>query len=118
MSNDEKGGMGTADLGYVGVGRAASRQATEEEIQRGIDAAMRGVIADRWTNPNALRRPDNVRVANAPTVVDAGEPKRERGLVEPKELEPVVKPGSMEERVMSNLIDTALPPGVEKKDRR
>jgi hypothetical protein len=66
MSEDEKGGMGTADLGYVGVGRAASRQPTEEEIQAGIDAAMRGVIADRWTNPNALRAPEKVGVTNAP----------------------------------------------------
>jgi hypothetical protein len=110
MSNNEK--MGTADLGFVAIGKAAARPTTEQEIQAGIDAAMRGVIADRW-NPNALRRPDKVGVTNAPNVVTAG-----RGWQEECPLEPVVKPGSMEERVISQMIDAALPPGGEKKDRK
>jgi hypothetical protein len=86
-------------------------------IQEGINAAMRETIKNP-PNPNALRRPEKVGVANAPRVVDADEPKRGTGWQEEKPLEPVVKPGSMEERVMSNLIDQALPPGGEKRDRK
>jgi hypothetical protein len=80
-------------------------------LQAGIDAAMREVIRSPY-NPNALRRPEKVGVTNAPNVVDAGEPKQTRGWVEPKELEPVVKPGSMEERVIEGMINAAYPHGT------
>lgn len=49
------------------------RAPTDEEIQRGIDAAMREVIRrDARHNPQALRAPENVRPAGAPVVVDGG----------------------------------------------
>jgi hypothetical protein len=85
MSDDDEK-MGTADRGYVAIGRAAARQPTEEEIQRGIDATMREVIRSPF-NPNALRAPDNVKVANAGEVTTAGEPKRGSGWQEPAKLE-------------------------------
>lgn len=77
---------------------------------------MREVVTHDLRNPNALRAPERVEVANAPNVVTTAE--RGSGWQEPKALGPVVKPGSMEERVMSDLIDAALPPGGEKKDRK
>jgi hypothetical protein len=112
MSNDWNH---TTDKINRGVPFQRQAGADDAVLQAGIDAAMREVIRSPY-NPNALRRPENVRVANAPVVVDVDEPKR--GLVEPKELEPVVRPGSMEEQVMSQMIDAALPPGGEKKDRK
>jgi hypothetical protein len=115
MSDNEK--MGTADRGYVAVGRAASRPTTEEEIQRGIDATMRAVSADRYSATINRPKSETVRVANAPKVVDA-DAKRGSGWQEEKPLGPVVKSGSMEERAMSQMIDAALPPGGEKKDRK
>jgi hypothetical protein len=100
----------------INRGVAFQRQAGADDavLQAGIDAAMREVVA-RPYNPNALRPPDKVGIANAPVVVTAGEG---RGLVEPKELELVVRPGSMADRAISNLIDEALPPGAEKNARR
>jgi hypothetical protein len=86
-------------------------------LQAGIDAAMREVIRSRY-NPNALRRPETTTVANAPRVVDADQPKRGRGWQEEKPLEPVVRPGSSADRAISAMIDQALPPGGEKKDRK
>jgi hypothetical protein len=116
MSDDEKGkSMGSAEQGYVAVGRAASRQPTEAEIQRGIDAAMRGVIADRWTNPNALRAPDNVKVANAPVVVTAGEG---RGWQKEKALESPMPKGSFIEGAVGGMIDAVAPHGSGSPLRR
>lgn len=113
MSEKDKP-IGTAEAGMVAIGRAAARQPTEQEIQAGILKSMSEVVA-RPYNPNALRVPDNVKVANAPVVTTA---ERGSGWQEERPLEPVVKPGSMEERVMSQMIDQALPPGGEKKDRK
>jgi hypothetical protein len=118
MSEKDKPiGGGTAEAGMVAIGRAASRQPTDQEIQAGILRSMGEVVA-RPYNPNALRRPENVKVANAPVVVDADEPKQTRGWVEPKPLGPVIEPGSSADRAISAMIDQALPPGEEKKDRR
>jgi hypothetical protein len=99
----------------VGLTRInAMRPLTEKEIQAGIDKTMREVVANPY-NPNALRRPETATPANAPVVKTFGQG---RGFIEDKPLEPVVKPGSLEERVMSAMIDAVLPPGVEKKDRK
>jgi hypothetical protein len=117
MSGEKDKPIGTAEQGYVAIGRAASRSLSEEEIQAGILRSMSEVVA-RPYNPNALRRPEKVGVANAPNVVDADEPKRGSGWQEERPLEPVVKPGSMEDRAISAMIDQALPPGGEKKDRK
>src|SRR5262245_61065354 len=113
MSEKDKP-LGTAELGMVAVGRAAAQQPTEQEIQAGIDAAMRGVIADRWTNPNALRAPEKVKVANAVQIADE-QPKAARGWVEPAKLESPMPKGSFIEGVVGGMIDRALGPAVPKK---
>jgi hypothetical protein len=113
MSEKDKP-IGTAEVALARM-FAGSAQATEADQLRAIDQTIREISRDTY-NPNALRRPDNVKVANAPIVTTAGE--RGSGWQEEKPLGPVVKPGSMEERVMSQMIDAALPPGGEKKDRK
>ena len=107
MSEKDKPIGGTAEAGMVAIGRAAARPPTEAEIQAGILKTMSEVVRSPY-NPNALRAPENVKVANAP----------QWGWAEERKIGPVVKPGSMAERVMSDLIDAALPPGGEKKDRK
>jgi hypothetical protein len=59
--NNEK--MGTSDFGFVAIGKAASRQASEQQIQTGIDSAMRGVIGDRYSAPINRPRAETVTVA-------------------------------------------------------
>jgi hypothetical protein len=115
MSDDDK--MGTADRGYVAVGRAASRPPTEAEIQAGILKSMSEVVA-RPYNPQALNAPATVKVANAPVVVTAGESKRGSGWQDEKPLESPMPKGSFIEGVVGGMIDAALPPGGEKKDRK
>ena len=99
----------------IGLRRINSmRPLTEKEIQDGIDKTMREVVRSDW-NPNALRKPETATPAGVPPMKTHGEG---RGFVEPRPIGPVVTPGSMEDRVMSALIDQALPPGGEKKHRK
>jgi hypothetical protein len=117
MSEKDKPPMGTAEAGMVAIGRAAARQPTEQEIQQGILKSMSEVVA-RPYNPNALRAPENVKVANAPEVTTAGEPKCGSGWQEEKPLTSPMPKCSFIEGVVGGMIDAALPPGGEKKDRK
>ena len=101
--------VGTAEAGMVAVGRAASRQPTEAEIQAGILRSMREVVA-RPYNPNALLPVDNVKVANAPQVVTAGSG---RGWQEEKPL--AAPPG---QDAIERLVNAALPHGSASPLRR
>jgi hypothetical protein len=114
MSNDENDEIRGAALARMFSKWA---QPTPEDHAKAMDMSIRAMARDAY-NPNRLNAPQTVRVANAPVVVGMDEPKRGSGWQEEKPLEPVVKPGSMEERVMSQMIDQALPPGAEKKDRK
>jgi hypothetical protein len=116
MSENDKP-IGTAEAGYIAVGRAASRQPTEAEIQRGIDSAMRGVIADRWTNPNALRAPDKVGVANAVQIADdAPKPANRSGWQEDRPLPIHSAKGSSEEALIDAMAEKFVGgPNSEKK---
>ena len=89
---------------------AKESQPTDADRERAMDLTIRAMARDAY-NPNALRRPETATPANAPKV-------QTWGWAEARKIGPVVKPGSMEERVMSDLIDRALPPGGEKKDRK
>ena len=100
--------MGTAEAGMVAVGRAAARQPTAEEIQRGIMKTMQEVVSrDARHNPNKLDAPATVKVANAPEVVTAGEPKRGSGWEEEKPL--AAPPG---QDAIERLVNAALPHGA------
>lgn len=114
MSDNEKdkpsASGSTAEAGMVAIGRAASRQPTDQEIQQGILKSMSEVVA-RPYNPNALRRPENTKVANAPVVTTAGEPKRGRGWQEEKPLASPMPKGSFIEGVIGGMIDAAHPHG-------
>jgi hypothetical protein len=113
MSEKDKP-IGTAEVGMVAIGRAAARQPTDAEIQAGILRSMRDVVA-RPYNPNALRRPDRVGVANAPEAVTAGEPKRGTGWAKEAPIESPMPKGSFIEGVVGGMIDRALGPAVPKK---
>jgi hypothetical protein len=100
----------------IGLRRINSmRPLTEKEIQDGIMRTMREVVTQDTRNPQQLRRPETATPANAPVVKTFGEG---RGFIEDKPLEQPFKPGSLEERVVSRMIDEVLPPGVEKKARK
>ena len=122
-----------SDSTAIGIARVAAamtelmqRNASpaDRAIQAGIDECMRGVIRAQTSQlPNALK---------CPTAQDAGTgrsgpnvnpfdtrllvtpPTRGSGWQEPKELGPVVTPGSMEERVLDRMIDNALGPALPK----
>ena len=113
---------GTAEVALTRM-FAAAAQPTEADQARALEMTLRAMRQDRWTNPQQLHsetqmQRENVKPTGAGEVVTAGETKRGSGWQEEKPLGPVVKPGSTAERVMSNLIDQAFPPGVEKKDRK
>jgi hypothetical protein len=86
-------------------------------MARAMDKTIREMARDAY-NPNALRRPETTQVANAPMVVTAGEPKRGSGWQDEKPLESPMPKGSFIEGVVGGMIDAALPPGGEKKDRK
>jgi hypothetical protein len=88
---------------------------SEGDVQAGIDAAMRGVIADARHNPNRVDAPVKVEVASAVRVT-RGAPLvgRGTGWVEPL---PLVKPASYADRVIGEAIDRALGPAVGPKAR-
>jgi hypothetical protein len=115
MSEKDKpiGAVGTAEAGMVAIGRAAARPPSEAEIQQGILRSMREVVA-RPYNPNALRAPPTVRVANAPEVTTAGEPKRGTGWQEEKPLKSPMPKGSFIEGVVGGMIDAHLGPAQAK----
>jgi hypothetical protein len=106
--------IGTAEAGMVAIGRAAARQPTEQEIQAGILKTMSEVVA-RPYNPNALRAPENVKVANAP--VTAGEPGRGSGWQKERAIESPMPKGSFVEGVIGGMIDRALGPAAPGKPK-
>ncbi len=97
----------------------------DRAIQAGIDECMRGVIRAQTsqdanalkcptaqgpgTGPRVERKPEPGDLSKALLITPAG-----RGWREPKELGPVVQPGSMEERVLDGMIDNALGPALPK----
>jgi hypothetical protein len=106
--------MGTAERGYVAIGRA--RPLTEQEIQAGIARSMREVVTHDLRNPQALRPPERVGVANAPEVKTVGEG---RGFIEDKPLPIHSAKGSREEALIDAMVEKFVgPPGGEKKDRK
>ncbi len=118
MSDEsEKPIGGTAEAGMVAVGRAAARQPTEQEIQQGILKSMGEVVRSPY-NPNALRRPEATKVANAPVVTTAGETKRGSGWQEEKPLASPMPKGSFIEGVVGGMIDAAHPHGPGSPLRR
>jgi hypothetical protein len=85
------------------------RAPTPEEIQQGIDAAMREVITrDARHNPQALRPPENVRPAGAPVVVDAS--KGVNGWVDNSNTK--MPPG---QDIIERLCNSYLPHGPQSK---
>jgi len=79
-----------------------------------IAQTMKGVITSPMKDPTAQgpgtgsrveRKPEPGDLSKALLITPAG-----RGWREPKELRPVVTPGSMEERVLDGLIDRACGP--------
>jgi hypothetical protein len=108
-------GMGTADLGFVAVGKALVREPTEAEIARALERTLREMRGDRYTNPQQLRAPERTQVANAPRVVDGDEPKRGSSFQEPAKLESPMPKGSFVEGVVGGMIDNALGPAVPGK---
>ena len=93
---------------------SAAAQPTEADKAKAMDMTIRAIAHDNY-NPQQLRAPETATPVGAPVVKTFGEG---RGFIEDKPYGPVVTPGSMEDRVMSALIDQALPPGGEKKDRK
>jgi hypothetical protein len=72
-----------------------------EAIQRGIDATIRAIAADRYNPTTALPRAQTVTVVGAPKVVDG-----DRGWVAP---EPLASPPGQE--TIRAMCDAALPHG-------
>jgi hypothetical protein len=116
MSDDkDKPPMGTAEAGMVAIGRAAAQQPTDEEVQAGILRSMGEVVASPY-NPQALRAPDKVRVANAPVVEADDAPKPGSGWVDPKPLPVFSAKGSREEALIDNLVRAYVGGPNEKKE--
>lgn len=94
----------------------------DRAIQAGIDECMRGVIRQQTSqDPNMLKCPTALGPGTGPRVErprEFGDLSRAlmspaaRGWQEPREVGPVVTPGSMEERVLDRMIDNALGPAV------
>jgi hypothetical protein len=120
------------DSTAIGIARVAAAMTelmrahtspADQAIQRGIDDCMRGVIRTQTSmDPNALkcptaqgpgtgqrqeRKPEFGDLSKALLVVPAN---RSGGWQLPKELGPVVKPDSMEAKIMDGLIDQACGP--------
>lgn len=93
MSEKDKPVGSTAEVALTRM-FAGSAQATEADQLRAMDATIRAMARDRYTNPQQLRRPENTKVANAPVVVDAG---RGKGWQEEKSL-PILPRGSIDRR--------------------
>lgn len=100
----------TAGLAQPSEGEAADAA----RIQRGIDATMRGVIADRY-DPTRREPAPTVTVAGAMRMKDGGELNiipRSGGWAEPRPIESPVPKGSFVEGVIGGMIDRTLGPAV------
>lgn len=127
MSDKEKdkppiGPTSTTEVALTRMFSAAAQPSVLDQL-RALEMTLREMARDPYTNPQRLipekqMQREGVKPTGAGEVVTAGETKRGSGWQEEKPLGPVVKPGSMAERVMSDLIDQAFPPGGEKKDRK
>jgi hypothetical protein len=108
MSNEE---IVIARLSFELAKPSAGEAADAARIQRGIDATMRAVVADRY-NP-VLRKPSpTVTVVGAAPVITAGE--RGTGWVEPRPIASPMPKGSFLEGVVGAMIDRALGPALPK----
>lgn len=86
MANDR---MSTSDIGLSRLGQITGERPSDAELQRGIDASMREVIATRGYNPNALRPPEKATPIDAGKVETASEAGvSEAGWYQPKALGP------------------------------
>lgn len=92
----------------------------DQAIQRGIDEAMRGVIRDHYvpTDRDAGPGPTKPHVNPFDTRLLVTPPQRGSGWQKDHEIGPVVKPGSMEERIQNGLIDQACGPPKPKADEQ
>jgi hypothetical protein len=104
MSEKDKPVGSTAEVALTRM-FAGSAQATEADQLRAMDATIRTMARDRYTNPQQLRAPDNTKVANAPEVVTAGEGKRGKGWQEEKSLRIHSAKGSSEEALIDRLAE-------------
>jgi hypothetical protein len=99
----------TSDVGYTRLSQISGDALTPADIQRSIDGAMRGVIADALrggSNPQRLDPPEAVRPIDAPTVTTAGEKVTpEKGWYQPKPLEG----SSYTDQLVKKLTDELLP---------
>jgi hypothetical protein len=103
----------------------ANASPADRAIQAGIDECMRGVIrAQTSQSPNALKcpthLPDGVGPRRPAQDPDFGGPlcvvpSKRRGWQQEREIGPVVKPESMEARVMDRMIDNACGPLAKPK---
>jgi hypothetical protein len=112
MSKDER--MSTADLGYIRLSQISGEALSATEVQRGIDASMRGVVADALrggSNPQKLDPPEKVRPIDAVKVVEAGEKASEKGWYSPKPL----AGSSQSDEIIKRLADELAPHGPESK---
>lgn len=125
-----------SDSTAIGIARVAAAftekmrayaSPADKAIQAGIDECMRGVIkAQTSMDPNALKNPTGLGPGTGPRQERKPEPgdlskallivpaKRSGGWQQEHELGPVVKPDSMEARVLDRMIDNALGPAVPK----
>jgi hypothetical protein len=104
--------MSTEAIAFANLGRALARKPTEEEreIQRGIDATIRAVAADRY-NPVHQPASPTVTVQSGVQTKQANELLvRPKGWVEPVPL--AVPPG---QDAIERLANAALPHGRESR---
>ena len=94
---------------------SAGEAADAARIQRGIDATMRAVVADRY-NPAHRKPSPTVRVVGAaPVTAEAPlAPERGTGWAEPRPIESPMPKGSFVEGVVGRMIDNALGPALPK----
>lgn len=97
--------MSTSDIGLSRLGQITGERLSDAELQRGIDRTLREITA-RPYNPQALDPPEKVKVAVAPTVVEAGEKAAEPGWYEPKKLG---EGSSYTDQLVKKLTDELLP---------
>jgi len=123
-----------SDSTAIGIARVAAAMTemmrahtspADRAIQQGIDDCMRGVIrAQTSMDANALKCPtaqgpghgrSGPQVNPFDTRLLVTPPQRGSGWQEPHEIGPVVKPDSMEARILDGMIDQACGPLAKPK---
>ena len=107
--------MSTADLGYIRLSQISGEALSATEVQRSIDASMRGVIADALrggSNPQKLDPVEKVRPIDAGKVETA----REAGVSEAGWYSPKPLGGSSRtDELIEQLVNSELPHGSGSK---